>query len=139
MSFDFAQAQNHLSKADPVLATIIARFGPCALQPQRQYFLALAEAILSQQLSVKAAATIFQRFKETLGGRITPDNILTLTDSQFRAVGVSRQKMAYLRDLAAKWNDGCINQRRFARMSDEEIVEALTQVKGMADGPLKCF
>ncbi|MGH7600161.1 MAG: DNA-3-methyladenine glycosylase family protein [bacterium] len=139
MHFDLAQAQRHLSQADPVLTSILARHGPCTLRPQRQYFVALAEAILSQQLSVKAAATIFKRFKEKLGGRVAPENILDLTDAQFRAAGVSRQKMAYLRDLAAKWQDGVIAHRRFAKMRDDEVIQALTQIKGIGRWTAEMF
>jgi len=136
---DFSQAQPHLSQADLVLAKIISRYGPCTLQPQRQYFVALAEAILSQQLSVKAAATIFKRFKEKLGGRVTPEKILRLTKPQFRATGISRQKTAYLRNLAAKWRDGFISPRRLTKMSDEEVIAALTQVKGIGRWTAEMF
>jgi DNA-3-methyladenine glycosylase II len=139
MHLDLTQAQRHLSQADPVVAAIIARHGRCTLRPQRRYFVALAEAILSQQLSVKAAATIFKRFKEKLGGRVTPENILQLKDAQFRGAGVSRQKMSYLRDLAAKWQDGVIAHRRFAQMQDGEIIQALTQVKGIGRWTAEMF
>ena len=135
----FSKAQHHLSQTDPILATIISRYGACALQPQRRYFVALAEAILSQQLSVKAAATIFKRFKEKLDGRVTPERILQLAEPQFRAVGISRQKTAYLRDLAAKWQNGLIAPRRLVKMSDEEVVAALTQVKGIGRWTAEMF
>ena len=137
--FDFSQGQLHLSQADPILATIISRYGPCTMQPHRHYFVALSEAILSQQLSVKAAATIFKRFKEKLGGRITPEKILRLTAPQFRAVGISRQKTAYLRDLAAKWQNGAVAHRRFTGMNDEEVIADLTQVKGIGRWTAEMF
>jgi len=139
MPFDFSQAQHHLTQADPVLAEIISRHGPCTLQPQRRYFTALAEAILSQQLSVKAAATIFKRFKEKLGGRVTPKKILQLPVPQFRAVGISRQKTSYLRDLAAKWQNGDIAPQRLGKISDEEVIAALTQVKGIGRWTAEMF
>jgi DNA-3-methyladenine glycosylase II len=139
VTLDFAQAQQHLSAVDPALTVIIARHGPCKIRPARPYFVALAEAILSQQLSVKAAATIFTRFKERLGGRVTPDVILKLTPSQFRAAGISRQKMSYLRDLAAKWNNGAIDHRRLTNMSDEEVIAALTQIKGIGRWTAEMF
>ncbi|MDZ7362605.1 MAG: DNA-3-methyladenine glycosylase [candidate division KSB1 bacterium] len=137
--FDFSQGQLHLSQADPILATLISRYGQCTIQPQRQYFAALVEAILSQQLSVKAAATIFKRFKEKLGGRITPEKILRWTAPQFRAVGISRQKTSYLRDLAAKWQNGALAPRRFTGMTDEEVIAALTQVKGIGRWTAEMF
>jgi DNA-3-methyladenine glycosylase II len=139
MPVDFSQAELHLSQADSVLSTLISRHGPCAIRPQREYFVALTEAILSQQLSVKAAATIFGRFKEKLRGRIAPEKILRLTAPQFRAAGISRQKTAYLRDLAAKWQNGAIAPRRFVKMSDEEVIAALTQVKGIGRWTAEMF
>ncbi len=139
MPVNFSQAQQHLSHADPVLAEIISRHGPCTLQPQRQYFVALAEAILSQQLSVKAAATIFKRFKEKLNGQVTPEKILQLRLPQFRAVGISRQKTSYLRDLAENWQGGRLAPRRFMKMNDEEVIAALTQVKGIGQWTAEMF
>lgn len=139
MPFDFSQAQHHLAQADPVLAAIISRHGPCTLRPQKKYFVALAEAILSQQLSVKAAATIFSRFKEKLGGQVTPEKILQLRLPQFRAVGISRQKTGYLRDLAAHWQAGLLAPRRLVKMNDEEVIAALTQVKGIGRWTAEMF
>ena len=139
MPFDFSQAQNHLAQADPVLAAIISRHGPCTLQPQKKYFVALAKAILSQQLSVKAATTIFRRFKEKLDGHVTPEKILQLRLPQFRAVGISRQKTGYLRDLAAHWQAGHLAPRRLIKMSDEEVIAALTQVKGIGRWTAEMF
>lgn len=139
MPLNFSQAQQHLSQADPVLAEIISRHGPCTLRPQRRYFVALSEAILSQQLSVKAAATIFNRFKEKLGGRVTPENILQLRLPQFRAVGISRQKTGYLRDLAENWQAGRLAPQRFIKMDDEEVIVALTQVKGIGRWTAEMF
>lgn len=139
MPVNFLQAQQHLSHADPVLAEIISRHGPCRLRPQRQYFVALAEAILSQQLSVKAAATIFKRFKEKLNGRVTPEKILQLRAPQFRAVGISRQKTSYLRDLAENWQDRRLAPRRFMKMNDEEVIATLTQVKGIGRWTAEMF
>lgn len=139
MPIDFLQAQQHLSQADPVLAEIISRHGPCTLRPQRQYFIALAEAILSQQLSVKAAATIFSRFKEKLGGRVTPHKILQWRASQFRAVGISRQKARYLRDLSENWQSGYLTPRQFMKMNDEEVIVALTQVNGIGRWTAEMF
>jgi len=140
--YDFAQAERHLSQADPILANIISRHGPCALSRQagqRQYFVALTEAILSQQLSVKAAATIYKRFKEKLGGRVTPASVLQLPETEFRGVGISRQKTSYLRDLAAKWGEGTIKYRRFKFYTNEEVITALTQVKGIGRWTAEMF
>jgi len=136
---NFSAAEKHLRRSDPVLAQIIQQQGKCALKPDRRYFQSLVEAILSQQLSVKAAATIFRRFRDLLAGQVVPAAILSLRDEQFRNVGISRQKMAALRDLSSKWQASFINPRRFAHMSDEEIIAGLTQVKGIGRWTAEMF
>ena len=136
---NFSAAEKHLRRVDPVLAKIIAEQGQCVLKPDRRYFQSLVEAILSQQLSVKAAATISGRFRDLLTGQVLPAAILSLRDEQFRGVGISRQKMAALRDLSSKWQAGFVNPRRFARMSDEAIIAALTQVKGIGRWTAEMF
>jgi len=128
-----------LKNADPTLAKIISQHGQCTLKLDRRYFRSLVEAILSQQLSIKAAATIFRRFKELLNNKVEPAGILQLADAQFRGAGISRQKMGYLRDLAQKWSDGHIKHRRFTKMSDEEVIAALTQVKGIGRWTAEMF
>ena len=136
---DYSAAVAHLRRADPVLAKIIARFGPCTIKLDRRYFRLLIEAILAQQLSTKAAATITGRFYEALQKQISPEAILRLRDAEFRSAGVSRQKTGYLRDLAAKWQAGAINPRRFARLPDEEIIMMLTQVNGIGRWTAEMF
>jgi DNA-3-methyladenine glycosylase II len=136
---DYSTAVAHLRRADPVLAKIIAQYGPCSLKLDRRYFRLLIEAILSQQLSTKAAATITARFYDRLQGQVGPAAILALHDHDFRGTGVSRQKTLYLRDLAAKWQAGAINPRRFVRLADEEIIMTLTQVKGIGRWTAEMF
>lgn len=136
---NFAAAEKHLRRVDPVLAQIIQEQGRCTITPDRRYFQSLVEAILSQQLSVKAAATIFRRLRELLGGKVLPEKILMLRDEQLRGVGISRQKTAALRDLSSKWQDGFVNPRRFVRMSNDEIIAALTQVKGIGRWTAEMF
>ncbi len=136
---DYSAAVAHLRRADPILAKIIAQFGPCTIKLDRRYFRLLVEAILSQQLSTKAAATITQRFYQALQRQIVPQAILKLRDPDFRSAGVSRQKTAYLRDLSAKWGAGAINPRRFARLDNEEIIAMLTQVKGIGRWTAEMF
>ncbi|MGH7493233.1 MAG: DNA-3-methyladenine glycosylase family protein [bacterium] len=136
---DYSAAVAHLRRADPVLAKIIAQYGPCSLKLDRRYFRLLVEAILSQQLSTKAAATITARLYDLLQKQVVPATILELRDTEFRRAGVSRQKMAYLRDLAVKWQAGSINPRRFARMPDEQIIAMLTQVKGIGRWTAEMF
>jgi len=128
-SSDLALA--HLRSADPVLAAIIERIGPYAMQYHEPTFHALVRSIVFQQLHGKAARTIFDRLVNKAGGEITPDSILKLRPNQMRAVGLSRQKLTYIRDLARKTRDGIVEFERFPHMRDDEIVAELTEVKGI--------
>src|SRR5207302_2653420 len=94
-------------------------------------FSSLAEAIVYQQLNGKAAVTIFNRFAALAGQPLTPAGILKLSDEQLRSVGLSKQKSAYLKDLAAKTASGQLDFSRLAELPDEEVIEHLTQVKGI--------
>ncbi len=94
-------------------------------------FSSLAEAIVYQQLNGKAAETIFKRFAALAGNPLTPEGILKLTDEQLRSVGLSKQKSAYLKDLAEKTAAGLLNFSRLPELSDEEVIKHLTQVKGI--------
>src|SRR5437660_1967142 len=96
------KAINHLKKSEPVLRFIIERVGPCRMEFGPPEFHSLAEAIVYQQLNGKAAVTIFRRFAALAGEPLTPAGILKLADEQLRSVGLSKQKSAYLKDLAAK-------------------------------------
>jgi DNA-3-methyladenine glycosylase II len=124
-------ATRHLKKSDPILAAIIEQIGPCLMQFGDPTFHALAESILYQQLNGKAAATIFDRFTALAGDPLTPAGILKLTDAQMRGVGLSRQKTAYLRDLAEKTAAGLLEFERMPDMPEEEVIAHLTQVKGV--------
>jgi DNA-3-methyladenine glycosylase II len=125
-------ALSHLKSNDPVLARVIDDVGPYTLKPQRNGFDMLVRSILSQQISMAAARSIRGRL-ETLAGtkRLTPEIIGRFDAQQLRAVGVSPQKAGYHVDLARKSQDGTIRFGSLARMSDEEIIEKLTQVKGI--------
>ncbi len=122
---------NHLKKSDPVLRAIIERVGPCRMEYSSPEFCSLAEAILYQQLNGKAAATIYKRFAALAGEPLSPEGILKLSGEQLRSVGLSKQKSAYLKDLAAKTVGGLLNFSRLPDLSDEEVIEHLTQVKGI--------
>jgi DNA-3-methyladenine glycosylase II len=125
------KATNHLKKSDPVMAAIIERVGPCRMEFGEPTFHSLAEAILYQQLNGKAALTIFNRFTDVAGNPLTPAGILKLTDAQMRAVGLSKQKTAYLRDLSEKTRAGLLEFERLAELTEEDVIAHLTQVKGI--------
>ena len=125
------KALDHLKKSDPVLGAIIARIGPCRMQFGPPEFHSLAEAIVYQQLNGKAAETIFKRFAALAGEPLTPEGILKLSSEQMRGVGLSHQKSAYLKDLATKTAAGLVDFSRLSKLSDEQVIEHLTQVKGI--------
>lgn len=125
------RAVNHLKKSDPVLRAIIERIGPCRMQFGPPEFHSLAEAIVYQQLNGKAAETIFKRFAALAGEPLTPEGILNLKEEQMRGAGLSKQKSAYLKDLAAKTSSGLLDFARLAELPDAEVIEHLTQVKGI--------
>jgi DNA-3-methyladenine glycosylase II len=125
------KAINHLKKSDPILAALIEEVGPCRMEFGAPTFHSLAEAILYQQLNGKAAVTIFKRFTDLAGDPLTPAGILKLTDAQMRGVGLSKQKTAYLRDLSEKTRAGLVEFERLPELSEEEVIQHLTQVKGV--------
>jgi 3-methyladenine DNA glycosylase/8-oxoguanine DNA glycosylase len=125
------KAIHHLKKSDPVLRAIIERIGPCRMEFGPPEFHSLAESILYQQLNGKAAATIFERFVALAGDPPTPEGILKLSDEQLRSVGLSKQKSAYLKDLSEKTKAGLLDFSRLADLPDAEVIEHLTQVKGI--------
>jgi DNA-3-methyladenine glycosylase II len=125
------KAINHLKKSDPILAAIIEKVGPCRMQFSEPTFHSLAEAILYQQLNGKAAVTIFNRFTDLAGDPLTPAGILKLSDAEMRGVGLSKQKTGYLRDLSEKTKAGLLEFERLPQLSEEEVIEHLTQVKGV--------
>lgn len=127
-----AEATAHLRAADPVLRGLIDRIGPIEQTLEPDLWWSLVDAIVSQQLSVKAAATIAGRVA-ALGadGRPTPREILAADDERLRAAGLSRAKTVYVKDLAAKWLDGTLRHEQLREMDDAEVVAELTRVKGI--------
>jgi DNA-3-methyladenine glycosylase II len=125
------KAINHLKKCDPVLRGIIERVGPFRMEYGVPQFSSVAEAIVYQQLNGKAAETIFKRFAALAGEPLTPEGILKLSDEQLRGVGLSKQKSAYLKDLAQKTAEGILDFSKLPELPDEEVIEHLTQVKGI--------
>src|SRR5512139_3924974 len=129
-------------RRDPVLARLIKAHGPCGLAAAQRadHFTAIVRAITGQQLSTKAAATIFSRLVALMpGGTLTPDGLAAVTDEQLRAVGMSRQKIAYFRDLAGKVLSGDLPLDSLDAMSDEEVIAALTKIKGIGRWSAEMF
>ncbi|HMF75774.1 MAG TPA: hypothetical protein VK604_08950 [Bryobacteraceae bacterium] len=124
-------ATTHLRKADPVLARIIERVGPCLLITREPTFETLARSITFQQLHGKAAATIFERVRKLVGRRFSAAAFLKCTPEELRACGLSRQKIASLTDLAERTARREIVFPKLAGLEDEAIVELLSTVRGV--------
>jgi DNA-3-methyladenine glycosylase II len=138
---DYLKARRLLLRRDPVLAALIRKHGECGLaKAQRSdHFSALVRAITGQQLSTKAAATIFGRLVALMPDGVTPAAMSSLTDEQMRAVGMSRQKISYFRDLCDKASSGVVPLDALDAMSDDEVIAALTAVKGIGRWSAEMF
>jgi DNA-3-methyladenine glycosylase II len=139
----YAQARRALMRRDPVLATAIKRIGVCgmALRQHSDHLSALAGAIVSQQLSTKAAATIFDRFLSLFPEKQIPSAaaIAALDDAALRSAGLSGQKVGYLRDLCARIADGRLRLEDLDGLPDEIVIERLTAVKGFGRWTAEMF
>jgi len=124
-----------------VLAEVINVCGTCTLKPQRPYFFVLCDAIISQQLSIKAAATIVRRFRELFADTRypTPSQVLATPDEKLIGAGISRAKTHYIKDLAGKYLSGAIKYRSFGKLDDEEIISELVSVKGIGRWTAEMF
>ena len=130
-------------KADPKLRLVIKRIGPCKLHSvaPRDPFEALCMSIASQQLSTKAAATIFGRFAELFppDRTPTPQRVMTLTDAEIRATGFSRSKAAFIKDLASHVLDGRLDLQGLKKHPDHEVMQQLVAVKGIGRWTAEIF
>ena len=139
---EYARARRVLMRRDPVLAPVIRKHRERSLLegPPAEPFPALVRTIVGQQLSVKAASTIHGRLVALMpGGVVTPQAVSTVADDQLRQAGMSRQKSAYLRDLAAKAESGELPLDALADMTDEQVIEAITRVKGLGRWSAEMF
>ncbi len=134
---DWTAALTHLKAADPKLAVMIERVGPCLLEIRHTHsiFYSLLRSIVYQQLAGKAAATILGRVELVTAGEgyhPTPEQILSTPDERLRGAGLSQNKMLAVRDLAAKTLDGTVPTLRTAnKMSDDELIDHISQVRGI--------
>ena len=141
MAVDYTKARRLLARRDPILRNLMRAHGPCRLA-ERQHtdpFTALIRAIISQQLSTKAAATIAARFEALFERFPTPAQVTAMSDERLRSVGLSGQKTSYLRDLCRRIEEGALPIAALDRMDDEAVIETLTQVKGIGRWTAEMF
>ena len=139
----FERARRHLMRRDPRLAILIKKVGRCRLPDSRAAspFASLVRAILSQQLSGKAADTIEGRVIALVGGReqLAPASLLAVDPMALRTAGVSHPKISYLRDLAERVQDGRLDLDHLETQADELVIEAITEVKGLGRWSAEMF
>jgi DNA-3-methyladenine glycosylase II len=140
-TIDYTRARRLLARRDPILRDLMRTHGPCGLAARQHSdpFKALARAIVGQQLSAKAAATIFSRFEALFDAFPTPAQVLAVPDDRLRSVGLSSQKLGYLRDLCRRIVEGELPLDVLDRMDDEAVIENLTQVKGVGRWTAEMF
>jgi DNA-3-methyladenine glycosylase II len=133
------EAITHLKRTDPVLCRIINRVGDYGIEFRNPDFGTLVRSIVYQQLSGRVASVILGRLVKAAGGTLTPASILKLRPARMRTLGLSGQKTAYIRDLARHTRDGRVLFEELPVLSDEEVIERLTAVKGIGEWTAHMF
>jgi len=133
------EAIQHLRSNDPVLAGIIDRVGDYGIQFREPDLETLVKSIVNQQLSGRVASVIFGRLATAVGGRMTAESILKVRPAKMRALGLSKQKTTYIRDLARQARDGRVAFEELEHLPDAEVVERLTEVKGIGAWTVHMF
>lgn len=138
----WGDACKHLSKRDRVLRKLIPQFGEACLQSRGDAFTTLARSIVGQQISVKAAQSVWDRFAALLDSpshRVKPASVLNLETDSMRSAGLSARKVEYLRDLAAHFSQGTVHERQWGEMDDEAIIEELVAIRGIGRWTAEMF
>ena len=141
MFVDYTKARRLLARRDPILGDLIRRYGDCRLADSQQAdsFKALVHSIISQQLSTRAAATITARFSALFERFPAPVHVAATSDAKLRGVGLSAQKVRYLRDLCQRIEDGSLPFHALDQMADEDVITTLTCVKGVGRWTAEMF
>ena len=135
-------ACRHLARRDRVMKKLIPQFGEARLERRGDAFTTLARSIVGQQISVKAAQSVWERFATAVGGvstRLLPAAVLALDVDALRAVGLSARKTDYLADLARHFESGAVHVREWQRMDDESIIEELVAIRGIGRWTAEMF
>jgi DNA-3-methyladenine glycosylase II len=134
----WAEACKHLVKKDRVMKRLIPQFGEASLQSRGDAFVTLARSIVGQQVSVKAAQTVWDRFA-LLPRKITPANVLKLKVDDMRAAGLSARKVEYIVDLALHFDNGALHVKKWSEMTDDAIIEELVAIRGIGRWTAEMF
>jgi len=139
MKTELDKATEYLKLRDKCIKKIIDQIGPCKLNQHYDYFKSLVKTIIYQQLSNKVAKSIYKKFELELNSKISPDNILRLSDTEFRRAGISMQKKSYLTDLSFKFINKEIDTNKFVIRNDEEIINTLIKIRGIGRWSAQMF
>lgn len=140
LSKEIDKAERYLAAKDPVLEKIINSRGPCELKPHTDHYGELVSSIVGQQLSTQAAAAIWLRVLGLFGGKMpVPEQLINVSDEELRACGLSRPKVAYVKDLAQHVLDKRLDLDHVATMPNEQLIEQLTAVKGIGQWSAHMF
>lgn len=134
----WGEACKHLMKKDRVMKRLIPQFGEASLQSRGDAFVTLARSIVGQQVSVKAAQTVWDRFAQ-LPRKITPTNVLKLKVDDMRAAGLSARKVEYIVDLALHFDNGALHVKKWSEMTDDAIIEELVAIRGIGRWTAEMF
>ena len=134
----WGEACKHLMKKDRVMKRLIPQFGEASLQSRGDAFVTLARSIVGQQVSVKAAQTVWDRFA-LLPRKITPANVLKLKVDDMRAAGLSARKVEYIVDLALHFVNGALHVKKWSEMTDDAIIEELVSIRGIGRWTAEMF
>ena len=134
-----AKARAYLTNADPIMGAVIKKYGIIDYELAADYLAALLSNIVGQQLSGKVANVIWSRFMGLIDGELAPEKVLLLDDEKMRGVGLSRNKAAYIKNIAKAVADGNLTLDKFGSMADTEIVKQLTTIKGIGEWTAEMF
>ena len=132
------EACKHLAKKDRVMRRLIPQFGDVCLESRGDAFVTLARSIVGQQISVKAAQSVWEKFA-ALNSTLTPASVLKLKVDDMRGAGLSARKVEYLVDLALHFSNGAVHTRKWAEMDDEAIIEELVAIRGIGRWTAEMF
>jgi DNA-3-methyladenine glycosylase II len=129
LTSEIIKAEKELIRLDPVLGKYIKIQAPITYSPRSDYYYSLCSSIISQQVSLAAAAAIFKRFEDIT--KMKPERVLDLSEEEVKTIGLSRQKLSYLKDLSDHFVDDPKVYNHLNKLSDEEVIEELTAIKGI--------
>lgn len=136
---DAESVLEYLGKRDGVMKSLASALGPPKLEPGGDYFNSIVESMIYQQVTGSAADAIYSRFLAAAGGKITPENVASMSDNSMRSAGLSRQKTAYIRDLTDRITSGRLILEGLEQKSDEDVIRMLTEVKGIGTWTAQMF